>query len=396
MTDRELREALRGAGREDPEARERSWRVVRAAWAGGAPQRRRRRRWPAVVAALVLLPVAVGGAAAAATPERGIGRWVRSALGADSSARPALVSVPGGGRLLVTGPDGVWVVSTDGSKRRLGSYEGASWSPRGLFVIAWRGRELTALDPSGRVRWSLPRTGGVASARWGPIDGFRVAYVAGEQLRIVNGDGTADHAYGAASRAVAPAWRPDNTHVLAYADRRGRVSVVAVDAQRRQWRGPPLPDLRELVWSPRGDRLLAISARRLVLFDGSGSVLATRAVPAGYAIGDGAWAPRGSQVAFVQRRSDGSRSEIVLLDTSRGLRVRRAVPAPGRLTSLAYSPGGERLLVGWPDGDQWLFLRPRGGARLSAVANIARQFMPGATSPVFPGPVEWCCRAAGP
>ena len=151
---------------------------------------------------------------------------MRSLLGAGKrDARPALVGVPGGGRLLVTGGDGVWVVSADGSKRRLGAYDGASWSPRGLFVIAWRGRELTALDPGGRVRWSLPRSRPIASARWGPVDGFRVAYVAGDELRIVNGDGSADHRYGAVRRHVAPAWRPDDTHVLAYVDGRDRVSA---------------------------------------------------------------------------------------------------------------------------------------------------------------------------
>jgi dipeptidyl aminopeptidase/acylaminoacyl peptidase len=397
MNEREVRDALRRAAPDDDAARERSWRVVRAAYAGQHAQRPRRRRWLAFVAAFALLPVAVGAAAAATTPDHGVGHWVRSMLGAtDRDTRAALLAVPGGGRLLVTGPDGVWVVSADGSKRRLGAYEGASWSPRGLFVIAWRGRELTALDPGGRVRWSLPRAGQVASARWGPVDGFRVAYVAGEQLRIVNGDGTADHRYAAASPELAPAWRPDNTHVLAFVDPRERVSVVAVDARQRQWRSAALPGLSELVWSPRGDRLLAIARRRIVLFDGSGAVLATRIVPAGSTAGDAEWAPRGSQVAVVQRRADGSRSEIVLLDAARRLRVRRSVPAPGRLTSLAYSPGGERLLVGWPEGDQWLFLRPHGGARLSAVANIARQFMPGATAPAFPGPVEWCCRAGRP
>ena len=400
MNERQLREALRRAAPDDddatPAARERSRRVVLAAYEGYAP-RPRRRRWLAVVASLALLPVAVGAAAAATAPDHGVGHWVRSVLGAkERDTKPTLVAVPGGGRLLVTGPDGVWVVSADGSKRRLGAYDGASWSPRGLFVIAWRGRELTALDPSGHVRWSLPRAGRIASARWGAVDGVRVAYVSGEQLRIVYGDGTADRRYGPASTTVAPAWRPDNTHVLAYVDQRERVSVVAVDARQRQWRSAPLPGLAELVWSPRRDRLLAIGRRRLVLFDGSGEVLATRAVPAGSTAGDAEWAPSGSQVAVVQRRENGSRSEIALLDAARGLRVSRSVPAPGRLTNLAYSPGGERLLVGWPAGDQWLFLRPRGGARLSAVANIARQFMPGATTPAFPGPVEWCCRTGRP
>ncbi len=395
MNERELREALRRAAPEDDGARERSRRVVRAAFAGQHAVRARRRRWPAVVVVLALLPVAVGGAAAATTPDRGVGQWVREVFGAGKrDTRPALASVPGGGRLLVTGPGGVWVVSGDGRKRRLGAYDGASWSPRGLFVIAWRGRELTALDPGGRVRWSLPGTGAVASARWGPVDGFRVAYVAGDEVRIVNGDGSADHRYGAARRRVAPAWRPDNTHVLAYVDGRDRVSVVAVDSRQRQWRSPPMPGVAELAWSPGGRRLLAVGRREVVLFDGSGRRLASRPVPAGVSVRDAHWAPSGEEIALVRRRA--GRSEVVLLDAAHGLRARVPFKGPGKFGALAWSPSGGRLLVGWPEADQWLFLRPRGGGRLSAVANIARQFEPGADDPAFPRAVEWCCRSAPP
>ncbi len=66
---------------------------------------------------------------------------------------------------------------------------------------------------------------------------------------------------------------------------------------------------------------------------------------------------------------------------------------PGRFGDLAWSPSGNRLLIGWPEADQWLFLRPHGAGRLTAVGNIARQFMPGAARPPFPRSVQWCCRA---
>ena len=108
--------------------------------------------------------------------------------------------VPGGGRLLVQAGPSAWVVASDGAKRRLGAYSGTSWSPHGLFVVGWHGRELTALDPGGAVRWSLTARERIAAARWAPVDGFRIAYVAGSALRIVNGDGTGDHRYGPARR----------------------------------------------------------------------------------------------------------------------------------------------------------------------------------------------------
>ncbi len=411
MTDRELRDRLREAGRGDAEAtvaaRERSWHVVRASYAddpdGAGRRRPRRRRWAALLAALVLAPVAVAGAAAATTPDRGVGHWVRSVLGVTDGGRPALVAVPGGGRLLVRGPDGVWVVSPAGAKRRLGGYDGASWSPRGLFVVVWRGRELTALEPGGRVRWSLPRPRPVHDARWAPVDGYRIAYLTARELRIVNGDGTGDERFGAARATVAPAWRPDDRHVLAYVDGHDRVNVVAIDTRARLWRSAPLAGVAKLVWSPAGDRLLAVGRRRLVLFSVNGRQLALRALAAGDAVHAVDWAPRGSQIAALRRRAvdtgspggphgTNARDDVVLLDAAHGLRA-RVLFGPGHFGALAWSPGGERLLVGWPEADQWLFLRPRGSGRLSAVANIARQFMPGATAPPFPGAVEWCCRA---
>ncbi|HEY1538034.1 MAG TPA: hypothetical protein VGF63_01445 [Solirubrobacteraceae bacterium] len=398
MNERELRGALRAAAtvsEDDADgaaARERSWRVVRAAYAGCAP-RSRRRRWAAIVAGVALLPVAVGGAGAATTHGHDVGRWVRSVFGA---GKPALVHVPGGGRLLVTGGDGVWAVSPDASRRRLGAYSGASWSPRGLFVVAWRANVLTALEPGGGERWSLSRPQAIANARWAPGDGFRVAYVAGDGLRIVNGDGTGDRPYATTQRAVAPAWRPKGIHVLAYADAGSRVAVDAVDASRPLWRSAPLPGLTQLEWSPAGGRLLAVAGRRLVLLDGaSGRRLASRVLPAGAVAEDAAWAPHGSAVAIVRRRAGGDSSEVVLLDAANGLRSRVLFTAPGHLSALSWSPGGGRLLVGWPAVDEWLFLRPGDRGQPSAVSNIARQFMPGADRPRFPGAVAWCCTAAG-
>jgi hypothetical protein len=397
MNERELRDALRDAAPEDADARRRAWRVVQAAYAEHEPRRRRprRRRLLALAVAAALVPIAAAGGAAASAPDTAVGQWVRGVLGiGERDAQPALVRVPGGGRLLVQGGDGVWVVSADGAKRRLGAYAGAAWSPNGLFVIAWRGRELTALDPAGHVRWSLARPERVAVARWAPVDGFRIAYLAGSDLRVVNGDGTGDRRYGAARRGVAPAWRPDDTHVLAFADARDRVNVVAVDDGRRLWRSVRVAGLTGLSWSSDGRLLLARTARRLLLFDDGGRLLYSRPVPDGAVLQHAEWAPRGAEVAVALRSPAVGRSEVVLLDATRGLRERVLFTGPGRFDSLAWSPAGDRLLIGWREADQWLFLRPHGDGRLTAVANIARQFMPGAASPSSPRSVQWCC--AGP
>jgi hypothetical protein len=393
MTERELRDALRRAAPDDDGARERSWRVVRAAYADARP-RPHRRRWAPLLVALALVPVAAGAAAAASAPHSDVGRWVRGVLGVgERHARPVLGRVPGGGRLLVEAGGGAWVVAPDGAKRRLGAYAGTSWSPRGLFVVGWRGRELTALEPGGRVRWSLPAPAPIGAARWGPVDGYRVAYLAGAQLRIVNGNGTGDRPLAAARAGVAPEWRPDSTRTLAYVDAHERVNLVAIESGRRLWRSAPLEQPTTLAWSSRGDRLLVVTRRRLVVLGARGRRLASRALAPGVVVTGAQWRPRGAQIAIVRRDGARRRSELVLADADRGLAQHVVFGGPGRFGAPAWSPGATRVLVPWLDADQWLFLRP-GFRRLTAFANIAEQFAPGATAVASPQSVQWCCATA--
>jgi hypothetical protein len=382
-----LREALRDAPLEDAGARARALRVVAAAYREREPHPARRAWIPAVALATCVLAAGIA-VAAVSEPGDAVARWVRSVLGVSGheDARPALVRVPGGGRLLASTAGGAWVVSADGSRRRLGGYDGASWSPHGLFVVVWRGRELKAVEPDGSVRWALPAPARIRVARWGKVDGFRIAYVAGRQLRIVNGTGSDDRRLGRAHRRVAPDWRPDDQHVVTYADARARVRVVAVDSGRELWRTGTLRGVRELAWSPGGRRLLAATSRRLVLYSRSGRRLWSRALPAGLVAEDVAWAPRGGRLAVVRRGA--RRSDVTLLDR-RG-RSRNLFTGPGRFGAVAWSPTGRRLLVPWPEADQWLFLAASNG-RTSAVGNIARQFAGGPGRRAFAHTVEWCC-----
>jgi hypothetical protein len=393
MTDRELRDALRRAAPEDDGARERSWRVVRAAY-GDVEARPRRRHWAALLVVLALTPIAAGAAAAASAPHSDVGRWVRGVLGVGKrDARPVLGHVPGGGRLLVEAGGDAWVVSRDGAKRHLGAYAGTSWSPRGLFVVGWRGRELTALDPGGHVRWSLPAPARVSAARWAPVDGYHVAYVAGTRLRIVNGDGSGDRPFAVSRAGVAPEWRPDAAHALAYVDGRDRVNLVAVYSGRRLWRSTPLAQPTALAWSSDGERLLVVTRRRLVLLGAGGRRLASRAIAPGFVVTGAQWRPRGTQIAIVRHDGARRRSELVLAESDRGLEQRVVFGGTGRFGAPSWSPGATRVLVPWLEADQWLFLRP-GFRRLTAFANIAEQFAPGATAPAFPRSVQWCCGAA--
>ena len=241
------------------------------------------------------------------------------------------------------------------------------------------------------MRWSLTARERIASARWAPVDGYRIAYVAGSVLRIVNGDGTDDHRYGAARPAVAPAWRPDGKHVLAYVDARGRVSVVAVDSRTRLWRSR-VAGVRSLAWSPGGRRLLVVTGRRLVSSTARGKRARVARDPVDVR------RRRRRVVAARRRARDRALLGAAAIAASScsptptaASRERVLFAGPGRFGALAWSPDGSRLLLPWRDADQWLFLRPDGGARLTAVANIADQFGPGRARPPFPRAVQWCC-----
>ncbi len=206
------------------EARERCWTVVSVAFGQREPQPRRRSWKP--VAALVLAAAVIAGLAS--PPGRAVLDEIREVVGVQQSA-PALFSLPAPGRLLVTADSGAWVVEQDGSKRRLGDYREASWSPFGRFVVASRPNELVAVTPEGDVRWSLARPN-VRFPRWGGTKtDTRIAYLSGGELRVVGGDGKGDRVLDRRAARRAPLWRPGTAHVLVYARLDGTVRVVNAD-----------------------------------------------------------------------------------------------------------------------------------------------------------------------
>jgi hypothetical protein len=243
---------------------------------------------------------------------------------------------------------------------------------------------LAAVDPGGRVHWSLARPG-VRFARWGGsrLD-TRIVYVSRGRLRVVAGDGTGDRpACGISPLAgVAPAWRPGARHLLAYADARGRIAVVDVDSCSVAWRSGSIAALHSLVWSADGARLLAVSRRGLTVFAaGSGKPRAARVLGRVLAA---AFDPGSHRIGVVRG------GDVLLLDADRlAGPPRRVFSGAGGFSDLAWSPDGRWLLVGWAGADQWLFLRPDGGGRVRAVGSIAAQFGGG----TFPKLGGWCCAA---
>ncbi len=349
-------------------AEERAWRVVRTAFEEreSAPRERHLLR-----PALVLVAVAVLAGVLASPPGQSVIRSIREAVGVEKAAKE-LFSLPTPGRLLVESPKGPWVVSADGSRRLLGPYRQAAWSPFGRYVVATRRDELVTMDPQGHVHWTLARPA-VASPSWGGTrTDTRIAYLSNHVLRVVAGDGTGDHPVcGGVIVGGAPVWKPGSLEVIAYPARDGGVTVF--DAARCQplWHGPAEAVPVRLEWSTDGKRLLAFAPHGLRVYDLHGRVVAQDDPSDATHDADATFI--GGTPAVVAIRLAGSPgqegSNIFRLGNGRTL-----FSVGGALYQVLPSPDGRWLLVTAPAADQWIFVRVRGARRIVAVSGITRQF----------------------
>ncbi len=365
-SDRELARALREVPIPgEAEAEERSWEMVRAAHAERAPLRAPatgRRVVLAVAAGLVLLAIGLSPAGAK------VGDAIEDVLGIGAEdASPTLRSLPAAGELLVESGQGPWIVRADGSKRLLGDYDQASWSPHGIYVAVAEGRELAAVETDGDVRWTFPAPGVVRDPRWaGDALDTRIAYRSGDDLRVIAGDGNpeSDHLVARDVAQVPPVWRPLGLSklggpegqglVLTYLDGEGELRAVDVDLDVR-------------VPTTRGDdrRLLAPTSS-----DGVDRVLS----------------PNGSRIAVLEHVGASDR----LFVTEPGGDAKQLFFARSRLTGPTWSPDGRWVLVGWPAADQWLFIEVDRRRPPVAFDRISEQFDPGGDGPApFPNVSGW-------
>jgi hypothetical protein len=355
----------------EQEAGQRSWQVVRVAYEAREPV-----AWPrrhARPLAAVALTAAVV-AAALSPPGRSVIHSLRKAVGVER-AEPELFSLPAPGRLLVSGEGGTWIVNADGSRRRLGDYRDAAWSPHGLFVVATRPNELLALDPKGEVRWTLPRRSPRLPAWTGTRTDTRVAYLSGGVLRLVAGDGTGDRAIEPAS-PVAPVWRPGRARVLAYV--RGTTTLVRdVDTGAVLLRKTGDVRPAKLEWSDDGKLLLVFKPDATRVYDARGKVVA-RNDPSDATFDRDATFVSGTHRVLAVRAA-GSGSNVFSFDDGDML-----FGGTGVFRQLAVSPNGRWLLVSWPTANQWVFVRVR-PRKIVGASRISGQFGG------FPRSVSWCC-----
>jgi hypothetical protein len=405
----DLRRRLRDAsipGEHD--ARERSWRVVRAAYAERSQSRMAsaapKRLVIALAGAAVVLAIVLSPAGAKVVD------LVRDAVRPSAKEAKPLTSLPTSGELLVQSQQGPWVFHRDGSQRLLGDYRQASWSPNGYFVAVTSRNQLSAVEPDGDVHWSIDGRH-PSDPRWFPVTGFRVAYRSGSTMRVIAGNGVEDHLLERDVAPVAPAWRPSQLgqakgaaggagqYPLALAKPDGSIELVDADSGLVSWRtgAGPIPEV--LDWSADSAWLAALSTRELRVFSTDGTPIRTVPLPEGMRATDGAFAPSGKTFAVTgtTRTPRGIKSRTLVIPLAAAdPKPRPLLTDPGTFTDVSWSPDGHWLLVGWREADAWLFLNPQHPGDVQTAGDISRQFDPGSTGRnSFPRPAGWCCTPAG-
>ena len=215
---------------------------------------------------------------------------------------------------------------------------------------------------------------------------------------MVAADGSGESLLATRVAPLAPVWSPLGAHQLAFLGAGGRLRLLDTDSRRSLASAPALAATTTLGWAAPGSPLLEASPRALRTRSVASAPRAGRlalgparmlSLPPAATVNAAAFTPRGSEIAaLLSLPADAGRpahSEVVLIDPS-SRSSRRLLNVPGSLSDLLWSPDASRLLVAWPDADQWLFIPLRGDHQGRAFGPISPEFAPGAplAAEVFP------------
>jgi Tol biopolymer transport system component len=244
-------------------------------------------------------------------------------------------------QLYRVGPDGRHLKRIS---RGEGTYEDPSWSPDGSEIVYSTSRNgewwQMIMNADGSDERPLVMTSARADdpsrAEWSPtgkLIAYRKVVVENGQpvsrLYIIHCDGSGDRPL-ADQEGSAPSWSRDGRRIVFYSRRDGNQELYAINSDGsglvRLTSDPALDIMGR--WSPKGDRILFMSARlggypkyRLFVMNADGSDP--------HPIGDGkgtdwygSWSPSGDRIVFASKRGDNPRYDLYIMNAD-GSGVRR-------------------------------------------------------------------------
>jgi hypothetical protein len=265
-----LERQLRGAfGRLPKPSRDATTRARASALSALGPSPRWRPRGLLVLAFAITFLVGAGAAALAATGKLHVDLGVRPK---PAPAVPTRLSVPPGSQgLAIVAGGKLWLATRTGLRIQGLPVSAAELSPHALYAVVGIGSSLVALAPGNRRPWVHETGGPVVAASWSP-DGLKIAYVVarkrGDELHLIEGDGSPDRLLARGVSPVKPSWRPGSLGV-AYADARGRAAIfdLATGSSRtfdtRRCGGPA----RGLAYARRARELAVTTAHGLAIVE---------------------------------------------------------------------------------------------------------------------------------
>ena len=340
----ELERQLRaGFGRLPKPSREASARARAAALDAVGPGRRRAQGGLLLVAFVVAFVVGAGAAALAATGNLHVRIGARAQ---NAKPVPTRLSVPPGSHgVAVVAGGKLWLATRGGLRIEGMPVSAAELSPRALYAVVGIGSSLLTLAPGNRRPWVHQTDGRVIGVAWSP-DGLKIAYVVarpgGDELHLIEGDGSPDRLLVRRVRPVRPSWRADSLAV-AYVDRRGRAGVFDLGSGRprtfdtRRCGGAA----RAVAYDRRAPALAVVSAHGIAIVrrwnrPASCATLDLSASP--FAAG---WVRGGQVVLAVNRGLGGSLQRL----SAANLNEAGAAFARERLRGLATAPAGSSVAV---------------------------------------------------